>query len=235
MNIDKAHHSRTILIVEPDHNYGQQLIELFWREGFVIKRCQSALQAENVYKNAIVDLMLVSNQLPEMKGFTFLKQCRQVSHIPIVLLADNYSDTECVNSFFHGADDYIPRKQPIKEVLCRVIAILRRIQQRQLPSNKTKLLIVDDLKMDKQSLAVSYKETTLSMTPIQFNLLWTLAFQQNQVLSKDYLYRQVLSREFSLYDRSLDMHLSRVRRKLVSAGMPVERLKTAHGVGYSFN
>ncbi|WP_232312877.1 winged helix-turn-helix domain-containing protein [Enterovibrio coralii] len=81
---------------------------------------------------------------------------------------------------------------------------------------------------------VTYDGQLISVTPIQFKLLWTLAIQQHQILSKDYLSQTVLSREFQKYDRSLDMHLSRIRKKLVDAGMAAERLQTAHGKGTVF-
>ena len=80
-----------------------------------------------------------------------------------------------------------------------------------------------------------YHEQPITLTPIQFRLLWCLAQSQYEVLSKAYLYQTVLDKSFSLYDRTLDMHISRVRKKLVEAGMPTERLVTVHGKGYCFS
>ena len=79
-----------------------------------------------------------------------------------------------------------------------------------------------------------YGDVDVSLTQIQFRLLWVLVLHQGEALSKPYLYQVVLEKEFSRYDRSLDMHLSRVRRKLVNAGMAADRLQTVHGKGYCF-
>ena len=79
---------------------------------------------------------------------------------------------------------------------------------------------------------VFFHEHAVQLTPIQFKLLWTLMQHANHLLSKPQLYRLVMERDFSRYDRSLDMHMSRVRRKLIDVGMPVDRLQTVHGAGY---
>ncbi|HSX84825.1 MAG TPA: winged helix-turn-helix domain-containing protein, partial [Cellvibrio sp.] len=95
-------------------------------------------------------------------------------------------------------------------------------------------LCVGPLRLNRQTQSVFVNDTPVVITPIQFKLLWMLVSHQNDTLTKPYLYQLVLEREFSCYDRSLDMHLSRVRRKLTEAGLAPDRLQTIHGKGYAF-
>ena len=97
------------------------------------------------------------------------------------------------------------------------------------------MLQLDGLSLNKIYQGSVYHEQPIILTPIQFRLLWRLAESQNGVLSKAYLYQTVLDKSFNQYDRTIDMHISRVRKKLVEAGMPIERLITVHGEGYCFS
>ncbi|MGF1785359.1 response regulator transcription factor [Photobacterium swingsii] len=227
-------HSMTVLIVEPNEGLSQQISEQFWLENFVVRRCSAGNEVQGVVAEGGIDLIILSMQLPEMSGLTLLKRCRQFTGIPIILIAAHYQMADCMNGFMHGADDYITQQRPLKELVYRAMAILRRLNTDTVSPEKRHELVVGELKMDRQRLSVTVNEQSISMTPIQFKLLWTLVSQPAEILSKSYLYRQVLAREFSPYDRSLDMHLSRVRKKLVAAGMSAERLQTSHGKGYRF-
>jgi two-component system response regulator PfeR len=108
--------------------------------------------------------------------------------------------------------------------------LLRRIQVNAVVSNHS--VAIDDLLLTLDTSRASIKHTPLDLTLIQFKLLWELAHHRGEVLSKAYLSQQVLNRTLGAYDRSLDMHLSRVRRKLNDAGWRGDRLQTVHGKGY---
>ncbi|PKF50580.1 response regulator transcription factor [Enterovibrio nigricans] len=224
----------TLLVVEPNDDYGKRLISKLLEKGFVAKWCKSTSEAFDLNVTTSFDLLMLSSSVPEMTGHAMLKRYRKQTHSPIICLAKHYCHHDCINCFLHGADDYITRQQPLNEVVCRVMAVIRRAQQ--LPTlEANSLLVIDLLSLDKKRQEVTYDGQFISVTPIQFKLLWTLAIQQHQILSKDYLSQTVLSREFHKYDRSLDMHLSRIRKKLVEAGMAAVRLQTAHGKGYCFS
>jgi len=96
------------------------------------------------------------------------------------------------------------------------------------------VLSVDELKLTRETLTVEYADNSTELTAIEFRLLWTLVDNRKQVLNKPFLYQAVLEQVFSRYDRTLDMHLSRVRRKLITLGMPAQRLSTVYGKGYVF-
>ena len=121
------------------------------------------------------------------------------------------------------------------EMLLRIEALLRRSSRDVAAHSQPSKLQIGDLRLNRVNQGVNIGQLTLELTPIQFKLLWTLAENQGEILSKAFLYQCVLDRPFSRYDRSLDMHLSRVRKKLIEAGMPCDCLATVHGKGYRFS
>ena len=114
-------------------------------------------------------------------------------------------------------------------------AILRRSKAMSSSGTPKSEILVDVLYLNRIQQVTKYHAKLLEFTPIQFKLLWMLVENKGETLSKAFLYHSVLNKPFSRYDRSLDMHLSRVRKKLVETGMPPERLATVHGQGYRFS
>ena len=128
----------------------------------------------------------------------------------------------------------MPKPFNFTEMMLRIEALLRRSKASLSPPQSSAVLQVDQLLLNRVQQRVNFNEQQVELTPIQFKLLWVLVENQQEVLSKAFLYQSVLDRPFSRYDRSLDMHLSRVRKKLVDAGMLADRLATVHGKGYRF-
>lgn len=133
---------------------------------------------------------------------------------------------------------YKQKEEPIK-VLDIIDALLKK-KDNHVSNERTTLeslnqLMLDQLFLDRSKGFVSYQGHEVDLTPIQFKLLWLLVENYNEVLTRPFLCELVLEREFGPNDRSLDMHLSRVRKKLMDVGMPSNRLVTIHGKGYRFN
>ncbi|PSW11059.1 DNA-binding response regulator [Photobacterium sanctipauli] len=224
----------TILVAEPNEEYSQRICERLWQDGYMVKRCCQGIEIDSALRGQAISLVVLSMQLPEMRDWTLLKRCRRTTALPIILLTREDQQAEAMTGFRFGADDYMPAERSVQELSYRIEAILRRTKPIAQPEVFGKSMVFDELEMDRHSMRVSFANQEVTMTPIQFKLLWTLVAQHSEVLPKPYLYRQVLEREYTLYDRSLDMHLSRIRKKLTAAGMPAHRLQTLHGKGYSF-
>lgn len=223
-----------ILIVEDDITLNDQLADLLRTKGFQIDQCHDGRKGLDVALNDRFDLILLDVLLPSLGGFSVLKQLRQIRQTPVMMLTACGAEQERIEGFSKGADDYLPKPFNFTELLLRIEALLRRTRgsvEKVLSSNE---LRVDALLLNRRDRLVRYGHEDIEMTPIQFRLLWILAENLGETLTKPYLYQAVLKRVFSRYDRSLDMHLSRVRKKLVEAGMPAERLLTVHGEGYRF-
>jgi two-component system response regulator PfeR len=226
--------SARILIIEDDITLNDQLADLLRGRGFNISQCKDGEQGLLAAISEKFDLILLDVLLPTMDGFSVLKNLRKSRQTPVMMLTACGAEEERIMGYRRGADDYLPKPFNFTELGLRIDAILRRSFNLKNRRNQSIEIIVDGLKLNRQKQTVIFDEAPISLTPIQFKLLWVLVDSQGDVLTKPYLYQVVLEREFSKYDRSLDMHLSRVRRKLTDAGMSAERFSTVHGKGYCF-
>lgn len=221
-----------ILIIEDDQSLNKQLSEILEGKGFSVMQCFDGEKGLETALHQKFDLILLDVLLPKLDGFSVLKRLRNSRTTPVIMITACGAEEERIKGFSRGADDYLPKPFNIEELMLRIDALLRRTMNNQNSSFKPSQLQRDLFKLDRSNLTVHYDNSSLVFTTIEFNLLWTLLENQGEVLSKPYLYQAVLEREFSSYDRSLDMHLSRVRRKLIASGMFADRLKTVHGKGY---
>tara|TARA_R100000306_G_scaffold54193_2_gene51336 strand:- start:159062 stop:159802 length:741 start_codon:yes stop_codon:yes gene_type:complete len=224
-----------ILIVEDDPELSDQLSSLLRSRGYDIQQQFDGEAGLIAALRGSFDLILLDVLLPAMDGFSVLNHLRRTRQTPVMLLTACGAEEERIVGFSKGADDYVPKPFNFTELQLRIEALLRRAMGVSSSRGSQQKLVVDTLQLDRQQQAVTVDGVAVTLTPIQFKLLWVLVLHQHEVLSKAYLYRLVLEREFSRYDRSLDMHLSRVRRKLVDAGMASDRLQTVHGTGYCFS
>lgn len=227
-------HTARILVIEDDRTLNQQITGLLETQGYQAYPCY---EGEGGLMSALgqrFDLILLDVLLPRLNGFELLQRLRKTHQTPVMMLTACGAEEERIRGYRGGADDYVPKPFNFTELVLRIEALLRRTRGANDQRADPDYLSVGELDMARSGLAVSFRGVPLTLTQIQFRLLWILARHQGEVLSKPYLYQVVLEREFSRYDRSLDMHLSRVRRKLVETGMAPDRLQTVHGKGYCF-
>ncbi|WP_444997304.1 response regulator transcription factor [Aliikangiella sp. IMCC44359] len=222
-----------VLIMESDAKVSTQLADVLQKQGFSITQCQDAIEGTRRAYSENFDLVLIDALLPKHEGLSPLQQLRIKQQTPTIILSPFDTVEKRIESFQQGADDYIPKPINPTEIILRVNALLKRTLRK---DNKCALVIdVDQLTLLKSKQQVLYKEEQISLTPIQFRLLWILVENRNQVVSKPFLYQAVLDRKFSRDDRSLEMHLSRIRKKLIEVGMSAGRFATVHGRGYRFS
>lgn len=223
-----------ILIIEDDLTLSAQVAELLQGRGFKTQQCQDGEQGLLAALQQRFDLILLDVLLPGMNGFSILEQLRKVKHTPVMMVTACGAEQERIQGYSSGADDYLPKPFNFTEMLVRIEALLRRsfgYHKASVPGNS---LTIDQLQLNRSTQQTAFSGKDVSLTPLQFKLLWVLLENREQVLSKPLLYQTVLNRPFSRYDRSLDMHMSRVRKKLEDAGMASHRLATVHGKGYRF-
>lgn len=222
-----------ILIIEDDRELNHQLSELLEQNGYAVARSYDGETGLVMASSEQYQLILLDIMLPQRDGLTLLKMLRKTCQTPVIMVTAKGAEQERIEGFSQGADDYVAKPFNTTELILRIEALLRR----SVPNSsieRIKELNIDNLTLDMSSKNVSVAEQVLDFTPIEFKLLWELFLHRGQVLSKAYLYQRVLNRSLGEYDRSLDMHLSRVRKKLNAADGPGSRLKTSHGKGYSF-
>jgi len=220
-----------ILVIEDDPVLNEQLTTLLTDKSYKVDQCfdgeQGLLQASSGHHH----LILLDVMLPQRDGFSLLKVLRKTCQTPVIMVTAKGAEQERIQGLSQGADDYVSKPFNPTELLLRVEALLRRSHQNSFDYNDDELSI-DELTVNYKHKTVTLKNEALEFTPIELKLLWELMLHKGEVLSKAYLYQRVLNKNIGAYDRSLDMHLSRVRRKLNNANWQGERLQTSHGKGY---
>jgi len=220
-----------ILVIEDDRILNQQLSQLLTAKGYKVEQCFDGEQGLIRASSKQHHLILLDVMLPERDGFSLLKVLRKSCQTPVIMVTAKGAEQEKIQGFCQGADDYVAKPFNTVELLLRIEALLRRSHQPVL-NDSSKELNLEGLYMNLEQQTVVVTGQALEFTPTQFKLLWELLLHRGDILSKAYLYQSVLNRTIGAYDRSLDMHLSRVRRKLNDANWSGERLQTSHGKGY---
>ncbi len=221
-----------ILIIEDDKIVNDLLCENLRRLGYQVSNAYDGEQGLNLALDKDFELILLDVMMPKLNGFEVLQSLRQHKSIPVLMLTAKGAEQDRITGFKTGADDYLTKPFSMTELELRIEAILRRtVDQTQIPTPTQKN---DGIQFNKQSGQVRIQQQKVAFTPIEFDLLFTLVNKKSAILSKAYLYQNVLLREFSRYDRTLDMHISKIRKKITSAGMPVNTIKTVRGQGYCF-
>lgn len=222
-----------ILIVEDDRQLSGQLGQLLEHTGYAVQCCDDGSAGLELALREQHDLLLLDVKLPGLNGFSLLKRLRQHSRMPVIMVTASNAEEERIRGLRHGADDYLAKPYSLEELQLRIDAVLRRVRPVGARQAEPEQLTVGSLRLDRAQQWAEAGDMRLDLTPLQFRLLWQLVAQRGEVLSKPYLYRVVLDREFSRYDRSLDMHISRIRRRLIDVGLG-DVLQTQHGRGYLF-
>jgi two-component system response regulator CpxR len=223
-----------VLIIDDDVELCDLVSEYLTVEGFEIfavhdgeTGLERALSGE--YDLAILDVML-----PKINGFDVLRNLREKSGLPVLMLTARGDDMERIVGLEIGADDYLPKPFNPRELVARLRAILRRASNEEgdpLPAEK---ISVDDLELSASSRSVKRDGEELPVTSVEFDLLSALLREAGRVVKKEDLSEGVLERRLSPYDRSLDMHISNLRKKLGPRADGSERIKTVRSVGYIY-
>jgi len=222
-----------VLLIEDDCTLNTYLTDLLVKSGYCVEQCFDGLTGLEIAQRQQHHLILLDKMLPKLDGVSLLKTLRETSQQPVIMVSAKGAEEERILGLSHGADDYVAKPFNTQELLLRIESLLRRSQASVKPTSHVEINI-DGLMLNAAKQVIYVNDEELEFTPIQFKLLWELVSQQNQIVSKADLYQAVLNKKLGAYDRSIDMHLSRVRRKLTDANWLGERLQTVHGKGYCF-
>jgi two-component system response regulator CpxR len=222
-----------ILIIDDDEELCELVTEYLGVEGFeteAVNDGESGLQAALTgnYEMAILDVML-----PKMNGFEVLRNLRAKSSMPVLMLTARGDDMERIVGLETGADDYLPKPFNPRELVARLRAIMRRTSS-ETADKQSERLKVDDIEISESARAAWLGGEELVLTSVEFDLLRELLKGAGKVMKKEDLSRRVLERELSPFDRSLDMHISNLRKKLGLRPDGSERIKTVRSIGYIY-
>jgi DNA-binding response OmpR family regulator len=224
-----------ILVIDDDVELCSLVGEYLEPEGFGVefvhegeRGLERALAGDHLL--TVLDIML-----PGMNGLDVLRRIRATSRIPVLLLTARGEDVDRIVGLEIGADDYLPKPFNPRELVARIRAILRRTteeksSERRVPDS----LRVGDIELDPATRIVTQNGKPVELTSVEFNLLQVLLTEAGRVVTREQLVDLVLGRKFSPFDRSIDMHVSKVRKKLGDSEGSSDHIKTVRGVGYIF-
>lgn len=222
-----------VLIVDDDEELCELVSEYLSVEGFETQCVHDGESGLSAAVGGTYDLAILDVMLPKMNGFEVLRQLREKSKLPVLMLTARGDDTERIVGLEIGADDYLPKPFNPRELVARLRAILRRMQPGDEESAGEKIK-VDDLELSPTSRSVKLAGEDLTLTSVEFDLLAALLREAGKVVRKEDLSETVLERRLSPFDRSLDMHISNLRKKLGPRPDDSERIKTVRSVGYIY-
>ncbi len=222
-----------ILIVDDDTELCDLLRELLSVEGYEVDSQHRGGGAAARATSGSYALVVLDVMLPEVNGFDILRDIRRTSDVPVILLTARGDDVDRIVGLELGADDYLPKPFNPRELLARMHAVLRRLQRRQADTDN-RVLEVGDVVLDPGARTVLRDGRPVTLTTVEFDVLRALLASAGQVVSREELSEKVLERKFDPFDRSIDMHISKVRRKLEDQESGLERIKTVRGVGYIY-
>jgi two-component system response regulator CpxR len=225
--------AKKILIIDDDKELCALLGELLRADGFDVETWNTGGGAAERVAASAPSLVILDVMLPEMSGFEILKQVRRTSQVPVILLTARGDDVDRIVGLEIGADDYVPKPFNPRELTARIQAVLRRAEPRP-GGSEPRVLTVGDVVLDPGARAVLVSGRAVELTTVEFDMLQALLASAGEVVPREELTHSVLGRELAPFDRSIDMHISRIRRKLGERPDNAERIKAIRGVGYIY-
>ena len=226
-------HNR-LLLIDDDLSLGQLLQEYLEIEGYQLETAPNGVTGiQKADKN--FDLILLDVMMPDMSGFDVLKQLRQKQNkTPVLMLTAKGDEMDRVLGLELGADDYLPKPYSHRELVARILALIRRANMDSEEGSKHIHLEINDVELDTATHSAKVGGHLLELTTTEFRVLQTLMAEAGKVVDKNSLNIAALGRPLEAYDRSIDMHVSNLRKKMQQAADTEQKIKTIRGVGYMF-
>jgi two-component system response regulator CpxR len=225
-----------VLVVDDDVEFCHLVSQYLGREGFVVETVHTGSVGIEHCLSERQAIVVLDVMLPDINGFEVLRQLRAWSSTPVLMLTARGDDNDRILGLEMGADDYLPKPFNPRELSARIGAILRRSRSERLEiaSDGLEPIAIEDVKLHKGSRVAIRGTEKLGLTTVEFDLLEMLLKSAGTVLAREDMVRSVLGREFSPFDRSLDTHISNLRKKLGPRPDGSERIKGVRGVGYLY-
>jgi two-component system response regulator CpxR len=214
-----------VLVIDDDVELCSLLREYLQREGYVVKCEHEGLHGLDEARRGAYDLIILDVMLPGMDGFAILKRLREEGRTPVLMLTARDEDVDRIVGLELGADDYLGKPFNPRELLARMKAILRRAE----PGANRGRVEINGVALDPGTREVRIDGKPIELTTLEFDILEQLMRAAGREVSRDDLMEGLYGRKATPFDRSIDMHVSHLRKKLEGT-----RIKTIRGVGYQF-
>ena len=224
----------TVLIVEDDANTANLVGLYLRRDGHRVAHAPDGVTGLRLAREARPDLVVLDLMLPRLDGMEITRALREESSVPIVMLTARVDETDRLQGLDLGADDYVTKPFSPRELAARVRAVLRRTK-REAQANGPVKLANGEVELDLKSRQVTIAGASVSLTPTEFSLLEMFIREPGRVFTRDQIIDRVFGYDFDGFDRTVDAHVSNLRRKVHQASPKGRKyVHTVYGVGYKF-
>ncbi|HML39471.1 MAG TPA: response regulator transcription factor [Bellilinea sp.] len=222
---------KTILVVDDKSSVRQLLQDYLSEQNYRVITADNGENALYTARRDPPDLILLDIMMPKMDGYQFLRRYRQERTTPVIIITARQEETDAVLGLELGADDYIIKPFRMRELSARIQAVLRRVDPNQVTNQ---VLRSGELIVDPGAHTVTLSNETVSLTPIEFDLLLILMKSPGQVFTRIQLVDQLVDSGFTGLDRTLNVHIRNLRKKIEPDGDEPYYIETVFGVGYRF-
>jgi two-component system response regulator CpxR len=229
-----------VLVIDDDEELCELVAEYLGREGFAVEAEHEGAAGAARALSGEHALVVLDVMLPGLNGFDVLRRVRAAgARVPVLMLTARGSDVDRIVGLEIGADDYLPKPFNPRELVARIRAILRRARPAENAegaddATRRDRITVGDIELDRGSRSARRRGTALELTSVEFDLLELLLRAAGAVVARDALSEKVLGRKLTPFDRSIDVHVSNLRRKLGPHPDGADRIKTVRSVGYIY-
>ena len=227
-----------LLIIDDDQELCDLVREFLQSEGFAVALANDGETGAKMAAESAFALIILDVMLPGFNGFEVLRRIRAAgapaNRTPVLMLTARGEDVDRIVGLELGADDYLAKPFNPRELVARIRAILRRTQAAPATLAPAEKLVVGDVELDHGTRTVRREGALVELTSIEFDLLAMLLRSAGHIANREELVQGVLGREYNPFDRSIDMHISNLRKKLGHEIGGIERIKNVRGVGYLY-
>lgn len=220
-----------ILIIEDEKNISEIVAKYLEKEGYTTLIANDGIEGLALFRDSNPDLVISDIMMPTIDGFEVLREIRLISDVPVIMLTAKQEEVDRLKGFENGADDYVTKPFSPKELVRRVMVMLKRTYK---AIEDKQVLIEGELKLDLNKQKLYKNEDEIDITSKEFQIIYAFFKNPRQILSREQLIELAFSNGFDGFDRTIDAHVKKIRHKIEEDTKNPKYLKTKYGAGYIF-
>ncbi len=221
-----------VLVIDDDAKLRKLLTEYLTGYGFTVDSLEDGTKVMETIHALNPDMLILDVMLPDRDGFDILREVRGQCRVPVIMLTAKGEDEDRIIGLEMGADDYLPKPFNPRELLARMKAVLRRVEEPVEEAGPNDILRAGGIELDPARLTLAVDDEVMELSTTECRLMQALMSRAGKALSREQLMTMAWGRDYAVYDRSIDVHISRLRAKLAPFPGHEKRIKTVWGTGY---
>lgn len=227
--------AKTIAVIDDEKKIRETISSYLHSEGFDVVEAADGNGAVQLVKNSAADLILLDVMMPNVDGLQALREIRALSSkMPVIMLTAKSEEIDKLLGLEMGADDYITKPFSMRELTARIKTVLRRTSPDEMKEEQDVVLVRGEIEINESTYGVRVRNEIINLTPTEYKILVTLAQKPGRVFSRLQLMESAMGEAFINYERSIDTHVSNLRKKVEKDHAHPEYIHTVYGIGYRF-